>query len=155
MEATKLKIPKKIGRPTSYTPELAINLCEYLALGESLRTVCAREGMPSIGTIFVWLRDNKSFHEQYARAKEESAEADHETLKDLGDEAIALAQKLKGPQASAAVQAVKLKADNIKWSMSKLKPKKYGDKVDLTSDGSAIQGNTIIFKKFDGTQSGS
>jgi hypothetical protein len=32
--------------------------------------------------------------------------------------------------------------------MAKMKPKKYGDKLDMTSDGKAIQGNTIIFKDF-------
>ena len=46
------------------------------------------------------------------------------------------------------MQAVKLKADNLKWSMSKMKPKKYGDKVDVTSDGKAIKGNTLILQDF-------
>jgi hypothetical protein len=91
--------------------------------------------MPAPKVIFDWMRKHESFGKQYARACEERAEANHEELLDLGDTAINLSKQLSGPQASAAVQAVKLKADNIKWSMSKMIPKKYGDKLDMTTNG--------------------
>jgi hypothetical protein len=32
--------------------------------------------------------------------------------------------------------------------MAKMKPKVYGDKVDVTSDGKQIKGNTIVFGNF-------
>lgn len=104
--------------------------------------------MPAASSVFKWLRENKDFSEQYARAKEESADADSEELADLGDQAIALSQSVPEKVAGAVVQAVKLKADNLKWAMSKKKPKKYGDKVDLTSGGEVIKGNTVVFTNF-------
>lgn len=129
---------KKTGRPTTYTPEIASKICAGLAEGKSLRTVCLDEGMPALSTIFLWMREHPEFSEQYVTSKSESADARLEQLDDLGDEAIELAQSVDPKASSAVVQAVKLKADNIKWTMSKLKPKKYGDKLDLTSDGKAL-----------------
>lgn len=137
-----------IGRPSLYTQELADRICAQLAQGISLRTVCLADDMPAASSVFKWLRENKDFSEQYARAKEESADADSEELADLGDQAIALSQSVPEKVAGAVVQAVKLKADNLKWAMSKKKPKKYGDKVDLTSGGEAIKGNTVVFTNF-------
>ncbi len=42
--------PKKRqkGRPSLYTEALAAKLCERLAEGESLRTICADKAMPDI-----------------------------------------------------------------------------------------------------------
>lgn len=155
MTATKRAPRKGEGRPTMYTPELVIELCQYLAEGESLRTVCARENMPSISTVFIWLRDKKEFVEQYARAKEAAVEAMAEDILDLSDGAIDIIKSGAEKKSSALAQAVRLQVDTRKWIMSKLKAKKYGDKVDLTSDGKAIEGNTIILKDFSGTKTSS
>lgn len=127
-----------MGRPSIYTKELADKICAELAQGISLRTVCLAEDMPVAATVFNWLRTNKEFLEQYAGAKEESADAMNEVLMDLGDEAVRLAQAVDPKASSAVVQGVKLKADNMKWAMSKMKPKKYGDKLDVTSDGKQL-----------------
>ena len=127
--------PNKVGRPTVYTPELANLICELIGNGSSMRNVCLKEDMPAMQTIWRWLREKKDFSEQYARACEERTEAQNENLLDLGDEAIDHAYKADPKASSAVVQAVKLKADNLKWVMSKMKPKKYGDKLDMTTNG--------------------
>lgn len=127
--------PNPVGRPSDYSQETAQKICEYISNGKSLRATCLEEGMPSAVTVFKWMREHEEFLNQYARATEERAEAQNESLLDLGDEAIRLAQEVDVKASSAVVQAVKLKADNLKWVMSKMKPKKYGDKVDLTTGG--------------------
>ena len=93
------------------------------------------DDMPDKATVFRWLRENKIFHDQYAYAKEESADADLETIEDIGDIAIKESKSVDPKAANAVVSAYKLKADNIKWGMSKKKPKKYGDKLDITTNG--------------------
>lgn len=123
------------GRPSSFTQEIADEVCRQLAEGKSMRKVCKAENMPDMTTIFRWLRTNDKFCQQYVKAKEESTDALHEDLTELGDEAIELAQTVDSKASNAVVQAVKLKSDNLKWVMSKLKPKKYGDKVDMTTNG--------------------
>ena len=123
------------GRPTNYSQEIADKICEQLAQGISLRTVCLDDDMPSPASVFNWLRIHKEFLEQYQRAKDESTDALYEGLSDLGDNAIDLSQSVDPKSSSAVVNAVKLKADNLKWMMSKMKPKKYGDKIDMTTNG--------------------
>jgi len=89
--------------------------------------------MPSLPTIFSWFRLHEDFLKQYERAKEQSAVADDETLQELNDLVIEESKKEDFKRANAVVAAYKLKADNLKWAMSKKQPKKYGDRLDLTT----------------------
>jgi hypothetical protein len=137
----------EVGRPSDFTKEMADKICSLLSEGKSLRTVCLADEMPDASTVFRWLREREEFRKQYASAKEESADAQNEILLDLGDEAIELAQGVDPKASGAVVQAVKLKADNLKWHMSKMKPKKYGDKIDVTSDNKPIPLLHVLHKE--------
>lgn len=137
-----------VGRPSKYSQEIADEICRQISQGYSLRKICLDEDMPSGVTIFSWLRTNEEFLKQYNIACEERVESQHEMIADIGDEAIDAAQEVDPKASGAVVNAYKLKADNLKWSMSKMKPKKYGDKVDVTSGGEAIKGNNIIIGDF-------
>lgn len=136
------------GRPTIYSKKLSDKICHELSKGASLRTVCQMDGMPEGGTIFRWLAEKTEFREQYAQAKQESADALNEVLLDLGDDAIRLSQEVDSKASGAVVQAVKLKADNMKWYMSKMKPKKYGDKTDVTTNGKDFPAPVINVIKY-------
>jgi hypothetical protein len=131
-----------MARPSDYTPELATRICSQLAEGKSLRTVCEAEDMPSKTTVFNWLATNKAFLDQYARAKEESADAMAEELLDIADESVAEAYKADPKASGAVVQAMKLRVDARKWLMSKMKPKKYGDKLTHAGD----ENNPVVIK---------
>lgn len=122
----------KVGRPSTYTQELTDIICAELAEGKSLRTILKAKDMPVMSTVFLWLRTNTSFSEQYARAKEEGADAMVDEMLSLADEAV---------QDSAAVNKARLQVDTRKWIASKLKPKKYGDKTDITTDGQPLSFN--------------
>lgn len=126
------------GRPSDYNQETADRLCAELSEGKSLRTVCSLKGMPDKTTVFAWFRTHPDFLNQYTRAKKESSDAYQEVIEDLGDESIEAAKSADPKIASALVNAYKLKADNLKWVMSKMKPKKYGESVDVTSGGDKI-----------------
>ena len=137
-----------VGRPTDFTKELGDKICSLLAEGLSLRTVCLAEDMPNKSTVFRWLREKKEFCDQYDIAKQESSDAMGEEILDLSDSSLELAQAVDPKASGAVVSAAKLQVDTRKWLMSKMKPKKYGDKVDVTSDGKQIKGNTIMFGNF-------
>lgn len=129
------------GRPTDYTQELADKICELLADGQSMRTVCAQEGMPAMSTVFKWLRENKEFSEQYAKAKEESSDAMAEDLLHIADTPVMGEIKTIKPDGTVEIKQDemlghrRLQVDTRKWLMSKMKPKKYGDKLDMTTNG--------------------
>lgn len=131
---------KKVGRPEIWSQELADKVCQEIAHGKSMRTVCAPDDMPAMATLFRWLRTHEEFREQYARATEERTEAFAEETIDISDDSLTLAQgAFDNPKlAGSLVQAQRLRVDTRKWIMAKMKPKKYGDKLDLTSDGKAL-----------------
>jgi hypothetical protein len=112
-----------VARPSEYTTEIADLICTQLSDGLSLRAVCRQEGMPDKTTVFKWLRERPEFLAQYARAKEESADA-------MADEILEIADN---PEEDA--QSRRVRIDARKWIASKLKPKKYGDKIDATLSG--------------------
>jgi hypothetical protein len=122
------------GRPTIYSKELTDNICTLIAQGNSMRSICERKEMPEMQTIWRWLREYKLFSEQYAKATIDRTESQLEELNNLGDTSIDEAKLADPKSANAIVQAYKLKADNMKWVMSKMKPKKYGDKLELGGD---------------------
>ncbi len=131
------------GRPSSLNQEIANKLCtEIASTSRSLRTICKDEGMPSISSVFRWLSDenNKDFREQYARAKECQADIFVEEIIDIADDKTTdtLAGENGESGNSVSVQRARLQIDSRKWVAGKQKPKKYGEKLDLTSDGKEI-----------------
>jgi hypothetical protein len=136
------------GRPSDYTPQLAIAICARLADGESLRSVCRDEAMPDKASVFRWLREHADFCDQYARAKEESADTHADEILDIADEGSNDWMQRNDPENPGwvangeAIQRSRLRVDTRKWIASKLKPKKYGEKVSTEisgPDGGAIK----------------
>ncbi len=128
------------GRPTDYNVELIDVICERLAAGESMRSISRDEDMPAMSTLFKWLRENEEFSEQYVKAKEESADALVEDMLDIADNQVSqpllvdgVPLKIDGEiiqiKDGPSVQHARLRVDTRKWAASKLKPKKYGDKL--------------------------
>ena len=133
--------PKR-GRPSDYTQELADRICEQLAMGKSVRTVCKQEDMPAMSTVFKWLRENDDFSEQYARAKEESADVLAEEILDIADDGqndTYIDDKGNVKTDHDVIARSRLRVDARKWIAAKLKPKKYGDKIDVTSGDEPIK----------------
>lgn len=88
--------------------------------------------MPCTTTVFVWLSKNAEFAEQYARAKTESADAFAEDMLDIADDSeddITIDEDGVPRVNHENIQRARLRVDTRKWLASKLKPKKYGDKV--------------------------
>lgn len=120
-------------RPTDYTEEIASRICAELAEGRSLRDVCSDEGMPDKSTVFRWLPKHPEFRDQYARAQEDRTAAMAEDMLEIAD------GEERDADVHADVQRDKLRIDTRKWLMSKMAPKRYGDKQEIdhkSSDGS-------------------
>jgi hypothetical protein len=124
------------GRPTKYTPKLAKKICERIAKGETVRSICKDEAMPSTVTVYNWLLDEgkKEFLNQYEAAKNIQAELMFEELLEIADES---SEVIVGDDKSdgARVQANRLRVDTRKWYLSKVLPKKFGEKLDMTTNG--------------------
>lgn len=148
---------KKIGRPTKYTIALGTRICKRIADGESVRHLIKDEKMPSSSTIFRWLLDDKRkvFWEQYEKARNIQAELMFEELLDIADDGSNDFYERENKDGSSytvtdseVIGRSRLRVDVRKWYLSKVLPKKFGDKMDLTSKGERIEGNKIIFSNF-------
>jgi hypothetical protein len=114
-----------MARPSDFSPELATTICVELSSGQSLRSICDEDGMPDKATVFRWLAANETFRDQYARAREAQADSMLEDIFEIADQYDNLKEKLDVEH----IQRAKLRIDTRKWAMSKMSPKKYGDKV--------------------------
>jgi len=140
----------KVGRPSLYTEELVSEFIGRLCTGESVRTICKSDDMPDPATIFKWLASKPEFCEQYAKAKELAAEALAEDIFDIADDNAL--DYVDGPDGQLrvnndAIQRAKLRVDVRKWYLSKIMPKKYGDKQQLEvagKDGKPIETVSVI-----------
>lgn len=113
-----------MARPSKYSEELVNKICERIADGESLRAICREDGMPDHNTVIRWKNEKPEFCSQYARAREDQADG-------LFDQALGILKE--DFKDNVDVQAAKVRLDVIKWTAGKLAPKKYGDKIDMTS----------------------
>jgi hypothetical protein len=143
----------QVGRPNEYTQELADLICEGITLGYSVRTVLRPDSMPAISTFYRWIRENDEFQKQYARATEERTEAMSEDLLDIADDGsndYMEAERKDGSSYLAInsenIQRSRLRVDTRKWLMSKMKPKKYGEKLDVVSDGEKLRQSVVIYR---------
>lgn len=123
----------KGGRPSLYSQEIAVIICAKIADGHSLRKICREEGIPSLTTVFEWLADKPEFAEQYARARDAQADAMADDIQDIADTPPALTAE--GKIDAGDVADKRLRIDTRKWIASKLKPKKYGDKIEQEIKG--------------------
>lgn len=124
----------KMGRPSKYTEELAIEICTRLGLGESLRKICLDERMPSLASVMTWLTKKPEFLEQYTRAREIQAETQFDELIDIVDQPPELShitnkdgELVEVKFDSSYVAWMKLRVDTRKWTAARMAPKKYGE----------------------------
>lgn len=156
-----------MGRHSEFTQEIADIICERISDGESLRAICAEENMPNKATVFRWLASNNVFSDQYARARECQADVLADEILDIADdgsndwmEKYGKDGEKTGWQVNGeAVQRSRLRLDARKWLAGKLRPKKYGEKVEQTiqgPEGAPVQSEvTIRFIRPDGEVSSS
>ena len=136
--AAKKAAPKrKMGRPALDGAKLFPKIIAGLIAGESLNALCRKPGMPSKPTVLRWLAGSEDFCAQYARAKSIGAEAMAEDLLEIVDDGRNDWMERQSPDGQGAgwvlngeaVRRSQLRADTRKWLLSKLAPKKYGDKL--------------------------
>jgi len=141
----------KNGRPPIYSPELAAAICDRLADGESLRSICRDPAMPDRSVVTGWILNNhEGFTAQYTRAKDIGIEQIADETFDIADDGtndwIERENQRTGQTYIAlneeAVARSRIRIDQRKWYLSKIAPKKYGDnaKIELTgADNGPVQ----------------
>jgi len=116
-----------------FNPIIAEKICERLAGGEFLRTMCREEGMPSWQSVYRWMDADPEFAGAIARARVSGFDALAEDSVLMLDEAPARCDTQFGDKVDPGhVQWLKNRAEQRLKLLAKWSPKKYGDKQEVT-----------------------
>jgi hypothetical protein len=106
---------------TEYTEELATQVCEGIAQGKSLVRVCNDLGV-RYSSVYKWIAEIPAFKDNYTSAREAQADFLADAVLDVADDS------------SLPADDRRIKVDARKWYAGKLRPKKYGDKINVAGD---------------------
>lgn len=142
-------------RPSAYSPDIAAQICDLLAGGLSLREICRRDDMPAQSTVYLWVsNDTGGFSERYTRAREAQAHFLADEILEIADDGSNdWTERQQGEDTITVVdhehiQRSKVRIDARKWLMSKMAPKRYGDKLAVTgADGKDLIPETMATDK--------
>lgn len=120
----------KAGMPASFDEFIG-----FVAAGGHLAQFVTERGIPYT-TMLTWINVDSHRSEMYARAREDRADVLADEIIAISDEVELVTKTLANGQTvlelnPTAVQRNKLRVDARKWAASKLKPRTYGDKLEL------------------------
>ena len=122
--------------PKQFDEGIREDVCKGLMDGKSLVDICNQKGMPSRDTVYDWIKSDASFSDMYARAREIGLDKEADEIRELAD---------NGTNEDAAI--IRLRMDARKWRLSKMLPRKYGDRVDLTSSDGSMTPQSLPWAK--------
>jgi hypothetical protein len=121
-----------MGRPVKWPEDSPVwgEVLARMSAGRSLTSVLKEPGMPPWTTFQEMLRSNEQLRVAYDKAVQDRADKLADEIIELSD--AVMPEGLRGPEASAWVQQKRLQVDARKWVASKLKPRTYGDRIDVS-----------------------
>lgn len=136
-----------MGNKSTYTLEIADEICNRLAEGEPLRQICRDEHTPAWRTVYAWIQADKDFAARIAHARDAGFDAIAEEALEIantpvvGEETEDDGEKLKVKR-SDMLGHRKLQVETRLKLLAKWSPKKYGERIatELTgADGGPVQ----------------
>jgi len=144
--------PKKIYKNYCvFTQDIADEICFRLAEGQSLRQICRDEKMPVMSTVLLWVLQDKNFAEQYRHAREIQADVMFDEVIDIADDGSndwTEIETKSGRVIEVAdhehINRSRLRVETRKWYISKVLPKKYGEK-SVDQDSAKLLNEELTF----------
>lgn len=141
-----------MGRPSTFTQEVADEICERMADGESLRSICSADKMPNRATVARWLASNEQFRDQYAHACELRTDELFDQMLEIADtpqvgtKSVSKATGIEITEADM-IEHRRLQVEARKWALGKMAPKKYGDRI--TQEHTGVDGGPVQIEKIE------
>ena len=111
-----------------------------------------KEVKVSSATFYEYIKNNEDEQKRYACACEERANNIFEEILEIADSDDGIVYDEQGNKRKdiGRIQEKRLQIDSRKWMVGKINPKKYGDKIDVTTDGEKITTQSIPLVLQDG-----
>lgn len=123
--------------------------------GESLRTICLADDMPTRSTVHLWLAKHQEFSDRYAIARARQADTIFDEILDIADDGSNdwmqrhddEGGNIGWKENGEAIARSRLRVDVRKWMAGKLRPKKYGDKLEVEHSGTVDLANVLADRR--------
>jgi hypothetical protein len=157
----------KGGRPSTYDPDIARQMCEQLSEGIPLRQICRQEGFPLWRTVYNWMAKDADLSSAIAHARDVGYDAMAEECLTIADtpmlgEEVSESETPEGKdedgnvivKKTVTIKKVdmlghrKLQIETRLKLLAKFNPKKYGDRVVHAGDDEnpvVIENNLGVF----------
>ncbi len=137
-------------------------IVEHISNGSSLKnTLESNSHLPTRTTIYTWLNNthdnyDKTFLNNYTRACEERADSIFDEVIDIADDSSSDTKTLEDGKEvlnGEFVARSRIRIDARKWVLGRMKPKKYGERIQHANDpenplptpATAVE---VVFKDF-------
>jgi|TARA_R110000782_G_scaffold225628_1_gene312500 hypothetical protein len=102
--------------------------------GESLLQILKSDGMPDRSTFFVWMKETEEKSNNYTKAMESRQDKMFDEILEIAykpEEGDVVKSSMNGVETTTSdmLGHRRLKIDSLKWVLSRMNPKKFGDKV--------------------------
>ena len=131
-------------RKPIYGDEIRQKIIDRLRDGESLRAICRDEGMPVESIVRRWAEDDpQGYGAQYAKARDAGLEHMADELLEIADDGTNDWMEKRNSEGDVAavvadhehINRSRLRVDTRKWLLSKMAPKRYGDRLIAEHSG--------------------
>jgi hypothetical protein len=126
------------------TPEMIDECLALIAIGEPVRKACVSAGL-SAEQLYRRMLADEDLAQRYARAKEAALDAMADDILAIADDGVNDTYTDDDGNERTRVDVIarsRLRVDSRKWIMSKLAPKKWGDKI--TQELTGAEGAPLI-----------
>ena len=127
-----------MGRHSTFTQEIADEICERLSKGEPLAQICRDERMPAVRTVSLWKETQDGFAANFVRAREDGFDALAAQCLDIADETgkDTIATEDGERPNTEWISRSKLRVETRLRLLAKWDPKRYGEKLQTEHTGS-------------------
>lgn len=128
-------------RPVKYSKAIAAEIIRRMGEGESLRSICRDPKMPKSTTVLAWCaEDVDGFRDRYSLAMDFRAQGIFDELMEIADTiepGKRIKKNSKGTEITIGddVERSKLRIHARMWVLSRMAPKRYGDKITQEISG--------------------
>jgi len=118
------------------------DIIEQIQAGASVKSILDNPDYPSRTTFYSWINKNPDFIELYKTATEIRADGIFDDMLVIADDRSQdrfLDAQGNYQQSMTAVNRARVQLDTRKWVLGRMNPRKYSDKIDITSGGDKLK----------------
>jgi hypothetical protein len=164
--AARYRLARQIGHDRigqiPHTPEIEALILGELKSGRTLTDICRDPDMPHVRSVHNWIEEDRNgFAARYRRARDIGCEVMADHVVDIPDDRSGdwivrinkdgTTEAILDPE---RVSRARLRFEARRWRLSKMLPRTYGDRLDLTAKRDSGEGWAELLKAVDGKTRG-